>query len=504
MLIPLRHENMEGRRWPVVTFALIALNIIVFLGTHWQMQAQTPERAKLRMHIILLAGMHPELRTSEDVQQFIIDVQRKIPEEAWKQIADSNRKSEDAWDARVRRVTDPVELQAEMDSLAQRFAEQEKSSILDNYGFVPAHPRPITYLTSMFLHSGWLHLIGNMWFLWLAGFVLEDRWGRVIYPAFYLVAGVAASIIHAWFNPVSIAPALGASGAVAALMGGFLIRFPKLKIHMLWFMLIFRVRFKAPAYCLLPLWLFMEVFYGSLFGQATGVAHWAHVGGFAAGALAALIIQRTGLEHKANAVIEDKIGWTADPAVVQGTALMEQGKFDDAISVLEKHVAAKPDAIDAHSLLRQLHWRKNDIPAHLAATAKLCQLHLKANDHDAAWQDYQEYSNAGGDRLPAATWLELCRLAEGEQNFDRAVTEYDLLAKAHPNERQSLLALLSAGRLSLKKLNRPADALKFYQAAAASPVPHLDWESNIQGGIAESQKQLQAPPLQSPNPGFQS
>jgi membrane associated rhomboid family serine protease len=104
-------------------------------------------------------------------------------------------------------------------------------------------------------------------------------------------------------------------------MGGFLIRFPKLKIQMLWFMLIFRIRFKAPACCLLPLWLFMEIFYGSLFGQATGVAHWAHVGGFVAGALAALIIQRTGLEHQANAVIEDKIGWTADPAVVQGTEL---------------------------------------------------------------------------------------------------------------------------------------------------------------------------------------
>ena len=164
MLIPLRHENMEGRRWPVVTFALIALNVLVFLGTHWQMESQTPERAELRMHIIILAAMHPELKTSEHVQQFITDVQRKIPEESWKQIADSNRKAEDAWDVRIRTATDPEELQAEMDSLAQRFAEEEKSSILDNYGFVPAHPRPITYLTSMFLHSGWLHLIGTCGF----------------------------------------------------------------------------------------------------------------------------------------------------------------------------------------------------------------------------------------------------------------------------------------------------------------------------------------------------
>jgi len=151
-----------------------------------------------------------------------------------------------------------------------------------------------------------------------------------------------------------------------------------------------------------------------------------------------------------------------------------------------------------------LHWRKNDLPAHLAATAKLCQLHLKSQDHEAAWQDYQEYTNAGGDRMPAAPWLELCRMAEGQQNYDRAVTEYEHLAKAYPTERQSLLALLSAGRLSLKQLNRPADALKFYNAAAASPVPHLDWESNIQTGIQDAQKKLQAPPLGSPNPGFQS
>jgi membrane associated rhomboid family serine protease len=493
MLIPLRHENMEGRRWPVVTFTLIALNILVFLGTHWKMEDQSPERAEVRMHLILLAAMHPELKMSEDVQQFISDVQRKIPEAFWKQIPNPNRKVEDAWDARIRAISDPEELQAEMDSLAQRFEEQEKSSILDNYGFVPAHARPITYLTSMFLHTGWLHLIGNMWFLWLAGFVLEDRWGRVIYPAFYILAGVAASIIHAWFNPDSIAPAVGASGAVAALMGGFLIRFPKLKIRMLWFMLVFRIRFKAPAYCLLPLWLFMEIFYGTLFGQSTGVAHWAHVGGFVAGMLAALVIQRTGLEHQANAVIEDKIGWTADPAVVQGTELMEKGNLDEAISVLQKHVAAKPEAIDAHSLLRQLYWRKNDIPAHLAATAKLCQLHLKAQDHDAALEDFQEYTNAGGDRMPAATWLELCRIFEGQQNFERAVEEYGRLAKAHPTERPSLLALLSAGRLSLKKLDRASDALKFYQAAAASSVPHADWESNIQTGIEAAQKQLQSP-----------
>src|SRR6266571_255577 len=495
MLIPLRHENMEGRRWPVVTFALIALNILVFLCTHWKMEEQAPERAEVRMHVIILAGIHPELKKTENVQEFVNEIQNKVPEQFWKQLSSPNRKIEDSWDARIRLMEDPELLQAEMDGLAARFTDEEKSSILGNYAFVPAHPRPITYLTSMFLHTGWLHLIGNMWFLWLAGFILEDKWGRVIYPVFYLLAGAAASQFHAWFYPGSIVPALGASGAVAALMGGFLVRFPKMKIHMLWFMLIFRIRFKAYAFWLLPLWLLMEVFYGSLFGQASGVAHWAHVGGFIFGALAALVIGRTGLEHKANAAIEEKISWTADPAIVQGTELMEQGKLDEAITILQKHAAAKPEAMDAYSLLQQLHWRKNDLPSYYQATIKLCQVHLKAQEGEAAWQNYQEYTSAGGDCMPAPTWLELCRIIEGQQNYERAVAEYEHLAEAYPKERQSLLALLSAGRLSLKKLNRPSDALRFYKAAAASSVPHLDWESNIEvrharscGGFVESQR----------------
>lgn len=488
MLIPLRHENMEGRRWPVVTFTLIALNVLIFLGTHWKIEAQEPQRREVRMHVLVLAASHPELKMPEDVEKFVDEVKSKTAEALWQQLSSRKRKPEDGWDAQIRQVDDPEQLQAEMDTLAERFAEVQKSSILENYAFVPAHPKPISYLTSMFLHIGLLHLIGNMWFLWLAGFILEDRWGRAIYPIFYLLAGVGASLFHVMFYPGSLAPTLGASGAVAALMGGFLVRFPKLKIHMLWYMLIFRIRFKAAAYWLLPIWLFTEIFYGSLFGQASGVAHWAHVGGFIFGALGALVIARTGLEHKANAVIEDKIGWTANPAVVQGTEFMERGKFDEGIAFLQKHVSTKPDAIDAHSVLRQLYWRKNDIPAHLEATIKLCQLHLKAQDAELAWQDYQEYANAGGDRMPAATWLELCRIAEGRQDYQRAVTEYEKLAQTYPTERPSLLALLSAGRLALKQLNRPSDALVYYKAAKASKAPHADWDSNIQAGIQAAEK----------------
>jgi tetratricopeptide (TPR) repeat protein len=269
-------------------------------------------------------------------------------------------------------------------------------------------------------------------------------------------------------------------------MGAFLVRFPKLKIEMFYWIFIVRGRFKAPAIWLLPLWGLMELFYGSISRSSSGVAHWAHVGGFAFGMLGALILSRSGLEHKVSSAIEEKVAWTADPAIVQATEAIEKGNPDEAIKKLEAHVAAKPDSADALVLLQQLHWRRGNRAGHQDATLKLCQLHLKKQDGDAALLDYEEFQNTGGEHLPASIWLELCRVLEGQQNFERAVAEYDKLAGVYPKEKQSLLALMAAGRLSLKKLGRPAEALHFYRAASESAVPHLDWESNIQAGIKEA------------------
>jgi len=487
-LLPLRHENMRGRRWPVVTFALIAINVIAFLGTHGTIEAQDaqiPERIEVVKHLVLLAATHPELKIGDDARKFVEPLSVQYPED-WKQLASPSRKPDDEWEARIRQVEDPAELQAEMDGISQKFQDLQRNTFLARYAFVPAHPTAISYLTCNFLHVGWLHLIGNMWFLWLAGFILEDNWGRAIYVIFYLLAGAVAAQIHGWFHPDSLVPMLGASGAVAALMGAFLVRFPKLKIEMFYWIFIVRGRFKAPALWLLPLWGLMELFYGSMSRQAGGVAHWAHVGGFAFGMIGALILSRSGLEHKVSSAIEEKVSWSADPAIVQATEAAQQGKPEEAIKKLEEHVAAKPDSPDALVLLQQLHWRQGNSAGHQGATVKLCQLHLKKQDGEAALRDYEEFQNTGGQHLPAATWLDLCRSLEGQQNFERAVAEYDKLATAYPKERQSLLALMAAGRLSLKKLGRPAEALRFYRAASASPVPHLDWESNIQVGMKEA------------------
>ena len=169
---------------------------------------------------------------------------------------------------------------------------------------------------------------------------------------------------------------------------------------------------------------------------------------------------------------------------------MEKGKLDEALALLQGYVAKNSDSFEAYRFLPQIYWRKNDVPNYYTSTIKLCQLHLKAQENDAAWQDYQEYTNAGGDRMPAATWLELGRIVENQPNYELAMNEYERLARTYPTDRPALLALLSAGRLALKQLNRPSDALRYYKAASVSKVPHLEWDSNIQAGIQAAEKAL--------------
>ena len=490
MLIPIKHENMAARRWPVVTLALIAINVVVFLFTMTAIDNEAPELGEVKSHIIILAATHPELTMKPEAQHLVDGFKKSHPQQ-WKQVASPYRDIIDAYDARIKMIDDTSKLQEEMDSLNDQFVKLSSTSVMEQYAFVPANPKPISYLTANFMHGGWFHIIGNMWFLWLAGFVLEDTWGRWLYSVFYLIAGAAALQFYAWTNAGSITPTLGASGAVAALMGAFLVRFPKMKITMAWLFMFRLRRFQAAAYWLLPAWLLTEIFYGSLMGTSGGVAHWAHVGGFIFGALAALAIQHSGLEHKANRAIEEKISLVADEDIDKANDMMEHGQLADAIALLKNYVTTKPNSLDGWNLLRQIYYRQNDTKSYLDATVKTCSLRLKAREVEAAFQDYAEFIDSGGGKLPAAVWLELCKGAEEKQEFERAFAEYEQLAAAYPADRQALTAQLSAARLCLKKLNRPKDALSLYQTAAASPIPHLDWDQLIQSGIKEAKAALE-------------
>jgi hypothetical protein len=227
MLIPIRHEGMHARRWPIITFALIGLNLVCFLLSYPSIQSEGPRLGELKAHILLMAASHPELTLQPQAQQLVDDFKQREPA-VWAEAQNPNRDVADGFDAQMRLQDDEAQLQSQLDSLTEQYLQLKSNSLTERYAFIPAHPKPISYLTANFLHGGWMHLIGNMWFLWLAGFVLEDVWGRPLYTVFYLVSGAAALQLHAWTNSGSMVPTLGASGAVAALMGAFLVRYPKM------------------------------------------------------------------------------------------------------------------------------------------------------------------------------------------------------------------------------------------------------------------------------------
>jgi len=488
MLIPIGHENLRGRRLPYISIAIIALNALIFLGTHWTIETESSQTGEVQGHLLMLWGTHPELKMTDDAQRFVQNFAESNPA-LTERLKSPNRDLVDGWDARMRLVEDPGQLQAEMDSLCQQYSDEVHSSLLHNYAYVPADPRPISYITSMFLHGGWLHLIFNMWFLWLAGTVLEDTWGRVIYPGFYLLCGLIATLAHGLVNSTSMVPSLGASGAIAGLMGAFLIRFPKTRIRMLWFiplgLRIIRFNFNAPAYALLPVWLGQELLSGVLFGQADSVAHWAHIGGFVAGAGLALLLRSTGMEQKADQEIEAKVTWTAGEQLVAATDAIEKNDLEGAIASVKQHLAQKPEDVEAHSMLLNLYWRTQDTAAHREELGVLCRVLVNVRQMDQAWERYEEYLGAGGQKLHKAVWMELCRHQEGRQNWERAVEEYKKLAQAYPNDRLSVNALVSAAGICSKQLFRQSEAARLYELAQRSPAPHGDLDGTISAGLAE-------------------
>lgn len=152
-------------------------------------------------------------------------------------------------------------------------------------------------LTSMFLHGGWLHLIGNMWFLWIFGDNIEDRLGRLRFLLFYLLCGLGAGLAHTAFNLGSNIPTIGASGAVAGVLGGYLLLFPGARVLTL-VPIGFVFLLELPAYLILVYWFVIQIFSGAISlglnrGEVGGVAWWAHVGGFVIGlVLVKLFVQK--------------------------------------------------------------------------------------------------------------------------------------------------------------------------------------------------------------------
>ena len=168
-------------------------------------------------------------------------------------------------------------------------------AFINRWGTVPAEIMAgrglLTLLTSMFLHGGWAHLLGNMLFLWIFGDNVEDAFGHVIYLIFYLVTGLAASMAQVWLDPSSIVPGVGASGAISGVLAGYIVMFGSNRVRVLMGGIVTTV----PAYVMIGLWIVLQFVSGfasiANTAQTDGVAYGAHVGGFIAGLILTFLLR---------------------------------------------------------------------------------------------------------------------------------------------------------------------------------------------------------------------
>ncbi|MEJ2515806.1 MAG: rhomboid family intramembrane serine protease [Gammaproteobacteria bacterium] len=157
-----------------------------------------------------------------------------------------------------------------------------------------------TALTSMFMHGGWFHIIGNMWFMWIFGNNVEDSMGHTRFAIFYILCGLAAAALQTGLGPDSAVPMVGASGAIGGVMGAYIVLYPRVRVHLLVFLGIIVTTFAVPAVFMLGYWFAIQLISGftSIGREGGGVAFWAHVGGFVAGAILVLLFRKPELVNR--------------------------------------------------------------------------------------------------------------------------------------------------------------------------------------------------------------
>jgi membrane associated rhomboid family serine protease len=252
-MIPLRDHN-PTKRPAVVTLVILAMNIAVFV----LFQPRGATNA-----LISTASQNAEFAKANPEAEFLYR-QATVPCEVT--------------------TNEPLDQTEILGALSDRGTCRRSSTETDS---VFPRKRPIVSLfTSMFLHGGWLHLLGNMLFLWIFGNNIEDRFRRVPYTVFYLAAGIVATLAHVFSEPNSLVPVVGASGAIAGVMGAYLVLFPGVRVTSVFAFLPF-VPFRVRAWILLAVW-FVSQFWVN---PNDGVAWIAHVGGFVFGVVITLLVR---------------------------------------------------------------------------------------------------------------------------------------------------------------------------------------------------------------------
>ena len=459
LLVPYAVER-PPRRLPFVTYGLIALNVLIFIGSVWVANAHLPNDKILAQQEQVQVEVNMSRETAVDL--------RTLPDEQYDEMRNEY----------LLRHRDYALIWRLEHADADFVMEPHYTTVL-TYGFIPNRPTwwGLT-LTHVFLHASIVHLLGNMLFLWLFGRALEDALGRWVFGLSYLVSGLAAAIlqllmIQAFSPDTGALPMLGASGAVSGVMGLFAMRFYRTKIHVFYLIAFVFLRwgtFAISSAWGIGIWVLQDVIGGvwDLISPERhgGVAHWAHIGGFGLGLLYALLIKFQA-EGKAEYALDD-----AEEA-------FSRGRYQQAAQLAAQCLEKNPNDGDAHLLRARSLAACGDGKGALPHFVKAVTAMLNGGRIHEASDVYTE-----ADRLSLQFALEpnlqftLANRLAGAGEFVVAALAFRAFATAYPDQPQAPWTLVKAAQIFKERLSQPDEAQRLF-ALARERYPNNRWTQEM-------------------------
>jgi membrane associated rhomboid family serine protease len=403
ILVPIGRDQTEVRRTPWVSYVIIAINVAVFILVNLGAE---------RLHLAVLEAKHVELIKYIQAHPYL-----ELPETVRPYFHES-LPGEMAAERAARRADGTLPLamtvqrqQSEMDRLAGDVVAMIHDLPTRRLGFVPSEPGFMSRISSIFVHADIFHLLGNLLFFFATGPFLEDVFGKPLFSALYLVSGLVATFAYQSQHPGSETYLIGASGAIAGVMGAYFLRFLRSRTQFLCipFILLWRLsfRFFMPAYVVFPFWFAVQVMFAmSESEMETSTAFSAHVGGFVVGLFTTGMVRLFRVEEKyIDPSITSKISWSRNPLLDQADDARRSGNHRDALRRVAACIAAEPDNLDARLMACDIARESGDWENWSKSVTNLLDLYARRREPELAVQLIDESIRAGGAHLPTRFYM---------------------------------------------------------------------------------------------------
>jgi membrane associated rhomboid family serine protease len=489
LILPVGLEKNEVRRIPWVSAALIVSCFLVQIVLSTSFADDERATSQALGEALDYLGEHPYLSAPPELLSLLGDEGQAALEEVRAE-----------WGASGAQITPAVaaQQQDELNRLTEDAVGLMRSLPTFRFGFVPADPWPPALVTHAFLHGGWLHLLGNMLFLFLSGPFVEDLYGRPLFSGLYLLAAVVGAGSFAAGAPHETVPLVGASGAIAGVMGAFLWRLAARRIRFLVLPIpiipAFRFNLTLPAFVVLPLWALQQIYYASTAGADSPVAFSAHVGGFLAGLVFAIVIAFLRVEETVVApAIEKQISLEQNPGIERASEARLAGDLTRAQREIRAVLQAEPKSLDAWIESWEIALAANDAESAGRSGLRLLELLGRQGERELLW-DVAGEPRWRHLRMPSRFVFAVAGLYARHGDGREAVELYRRVATQEPPDDVAVLrALVSEGEI-LARAGDPVAARRAFDRARAHPKCSGPWVEQIESALRLSPPTRAAPP----------